>query len=323
MTQTPDTRQSETAATAASLAARYSGAAGDGFWREFLTDHRLPDSYRTLAERWYMPLLDRITALRQSTGQTVLLGINGAQGSGKSTLGALLVRALSQLAGMKAVSLSLDDFYLTKAERQHLGSKTHPLLCTRGVPGTHDVSLMSTTLAQLRHHHGEVALPAFDKAIDDRTDPAQWHRVGAPVDVIIWEGWCLGVPPQPDDALQTSVNALEAADDTDGRWRQFVNTALLDYQSVFEQVDLWVMLAAPSFQCVYRWRCEQEEKLKAARGADAPGIMSPDDIARFIQFYQRLTEWGLHALPERVDVLYRLDEDRAISSVSYPKEGSA
>jgi D-glycerate 3-kinase len=79
-------------------------------------------------------------------------------------------------------------------------------------------------------------------------------------------------------------------------------------------VDHWVLLAAPNFACVERWRGEQEAKLVARRGADHPGIMAPAAIARFIQFYQRLTEWSLREMPQRVDSLYRLGAAREVIS---------
>ncbi len=35
--------------------------------------------------------------------------------------------------------LSIDDYYLSKIERLRISQKVHPLLITRGVPGTHDI----------------------------------------------------------------------------------------------------------------------------------------------------------------------------------------
>ena len=289
---------------------------GDFPWAEFLADHALSSTYRETAERWFAPLIDQVRTLREREDRTLFVGINGCQGSGKSTLAAFICRALAEQGGLRAVSMSLDDFYLTQLDRQALAKKVHPMLATRGVPGTHDVDLMRSTFAALTSKSGEVYVPRFDKAADDRTKIEQWHRIGAPVDVVIWEGWCLGLDPEPEDRLETAVNALEAEEDPTGVWRKYANTALQTYQPLFQQVDYWIMLAAPNFDCVWRWRCEQEAKLEAALGdTRASKVMSPGEIARFVQFYQRLTEWSLDSIPQRMHLLYQLDEQRQIKQL--------
>lgn len=297
------------------------------FWQSFLAAEVLPTDYQDSAERWFMPLLHDLLLARQRAGRPLLLAINGAQGSGKSTLASLLCKALVELHGLRACTVSLDDFYLPRADRQALAESVHPLLATRGVPGTHDVALMTDTLSTLlmapSHAGGatRVALPRFDKARDDRTDSAHWHTIGAPVDVVIWEGWCLGVAPEPEERLAQPVNGLEAQEDPDGRWRQYVNAQLARYQPLFDQVDVWVMLAAPDFCCVHQWRCEQEAKLADTLGpGEHQGLMSPEQIERFIQFYQRLTQWALASLPAGMHYHYRLDRTRRIDALMRPRE---
>jgi len=294
-------------------------------WDEFLSGERLPADYRELAERWFLPLVDAVVDRHRALGRPVVVGINGCQGSGKSTLAAFLAFALPRLAGLSVARLSLDDFYLPRSERKTLARWIHPLLETRGVPGTHDVELMGRVMSDLVDSTAEagttVALPQFDKALDDRTDVGHWHRIGAPVDVLIWEGWCLGVEPQPSAKLADPVNDLEAKEDLDGAWRKHANRALAGrYQELFGRVDLWVMLQAPDFRCVYQWRLEQEEKLASGRASGSDSrIMSAADIARFIQFYQRLTEWALATLPHRMHWLYRLDRDRRVTALTHPQ----
>lgn len=282
---------------------------------DFSLAHRLPESYRLTAERYFLPLAQQLVQLHANSGP-LLVGINGCQGSGKSTLSQFLVAALAQV-NVSAVALSLDDFYLTHAERQALAREIHPLLATRGVPGTHDLDLMSTTLSSLMADQETeprtIVVPCFDKATDDRTETAQWFTVALPVDVVIWEGWCLGVPPQPDDRLATPINALEMNEDPGGQWRAFVNDALTAYQSLFDAVDFWVMLKAPNFDSVYQWRLEQEQKL-AEVASNPSALMSAEQLSRFIRFYQRLTEWGFESVPTRCDWLFTLDANRRIQS---------
>ncbi|MFC1579232.1 hypothetical protein ACFL3Y_02465 [Pseudomonadota bacterium] len=130
---------------------------------------------------------------------------------------------------------------------------------------------------------------------------------------VTW-GWCLGARPQAAAELAEAVNALERDEDPDGRWRGYVNAALSrDFPALYERVNYWVMLQAPSFDCVYRWRLEQEHKLANSTRGHSKGVMTDGEVARFIQFYQRLTEHCLASLPARVDYLYTLDSRRQIT----------
>ena len=39
-------------------------------------------------------------------------------------------------------------------------------------------------------------------------------------------------------------------------------------------------------------------------------------LGRFLQFYQRLTEWGLVSMPARADLCFHLQGDRSVRKVS-------
>lgn len=291
--------------------------------KDFLVEQRLPSHYAEIASQWFLPLADALARFRAAAGRPLILGINGSQGSGKSTLAALLRTLFAARHGLSAIDLSIDDFYLPRNRRRQLADEVHPLLITRGVPGTHDIPLMRHTLRALTVGHGPVAIPRFDKANDDRVPKARWEKANAPLDMVIVEGWCLGTPPQDEQDLQIPVNLLEANEDPDGRWRRYVNDQLRkNYQPIYQQVDAWVMLKAPSFDSVFQWRLEQEKKLAERLQQDpAPKrIMSPDDLARFIEHYQRLTTHTLRTLPESVHFLFELDADRHIRSASTPRE---
>ncbi len=248
--------------------------------------------------------------LAQSPRRPFVLGICGAQGSGKSTLAEAIMRQCSG-EGIAAASLSLDDLYLTRAERVKLARNVHPLLVTRGVPGTHDIALGLEVLAAMER--GEAPpLPRFEKARDDRSPPQDWGQAPAGCAVLVLEGWCVGALPQAEAELRDPINQLEAGEDAAGVWRRYANTALGGaYQRLFARIDSLLLLAAPGFEVVFNWRREQEEALRAAAGPDAPGLMDATAIARFIQHYERLTRHILSEMPARADIVVRLDEDRA------------
>lgn len=285
--------------------------------QQFLQRNQLPDIYLDSANKWFAPLVAKFKNPQQPA---IIIGINGTQGSGKSTLADYLCTMLGE-QGLNCVSLSLDDFYLTRAERETLAAEVHPLLKTRGVPGTHDVALALQTIDSLRKGTGETLIPRFDKSTDDRHLEANCDLVSGPVDVIIFEGWCVGAKPQPEAALTEPVNSLEAERDADGIWRNFFNSALTtDYQPLFNSIDKLIMLRAPSFDTVFNWRLEQEQKMIARlaeqNNTDRSGIMSEAQIAEFIAHYQRITEFSLEEMPSRADHLFQLDADRQITDYS-------
>ena len=248
-------------------------------------------------------------ALRSAPRLPLVVGICGAQGSGKSTLAADLAQRLTQ-GGRTVATLSLDDLYKTRAERQRMAREVHPLFATRGVPGTHDIALGLETIAALER--GEAALlPRFDKGADDRAPRETWPVAPAGTEVLLLEGWCVGARPQAD--VSTPVNALEQTDDPQALWRSHANAALAgDYQRLFARIDLLVLLAAPGWEVVARWREQQEAELRQ-RGGSA--VMSPAEVTRFIQHYERLTRWILEEMPARADLTVRLGENREVLSL--------
>jgi D-glycerate 3-kinase len=250
---------------------------------------------------------------------TFVLGISGAQGTGKSTLAGVLARALADGHGARSATLSLDDLYLTRAERARLARDVHPLLATRGVPGTHDVALGQQVIASLRAaRDGEhVRIPRFDKAVDDRSPPEAWPVAVGAIDVLIFEGWCLGATPEPEAALGLPINELEAAEDVDGRWRRYVNAQLSAvYPALFSSIDALVFLAAPDMHSSHSWRIQQEREL-AAHAGRTDAVMSDAEVARFVQHYERISRHMLAAAPLLAEAVIELDRDHRYASVTF------
>jgi len=277
----------------------------------FITRHGLPAEFHNLIDNHYNPLASWLIRQRRSE-KTTLLGINGAQGTGKSTLAEFLQFSLTEHQNWHVAVLSIDDFYLTADERKKLGKTVHPLLKTRGVPGTHDLQLLSGYIRRLRSlgTNTELALPRFDKARDDRAPAGIWPVVTGPIDLIILEGWCVGSTPQTPDALLKPINQLERDMDPDGKWRYFVNEQLQrGYADLFAKLDYLFFLRAPDFDAVFRWRLEQEKKLAEKSPKDSAGIMNRDQIAKFIQYYERLTRANFVSLPKIADIVLELDQN--------------
>ena len=226
-----------------------------------------------------------LAAARDAPDRPPLIGISGPQGSGKTTL----ARAAAERLG--GVAFSLDDVYLTRAERAGMARAVHPLFAVRGPPGTHDLDLADRTVAALRMagSETETPLPAFDKLADERRPTTDWPIFRGRPRAILIEGWCLGATRQTPEVLVQPVNALEREDDPDAVWRSAADKALAGrYQAFFGGFDAIIMLAAPSFDTVLDWRSEQEAGLLGV-APDALPEARRVALARFIQHFERIT----------------------------------
>ena len=139
-----------------------------------------------------------------------------------------------------------------------------------------------------------------------------------PVDLVILEGWFIGLEPEPCEHLISPVNHLEAIEDGDGSWRTFVNNSLRsDFADIFDRLNSLLMLQAPSLEQVFAWRSLQEEKLKRHRAAridaDTSGVMGSEEIGRFIQHFERLTRHALNTLPGKADWVFHLDNQHRVA----------
>ena len=276
---------------------------------DLLRSERLPAAYEVVIRRLHRPLAARIAEAARAHGPGFRVGICGPQGSGKTTSSRVLERLLAA-EELRAVILSLDDLYLPLAARRKLAAEVHPLLLTRGVPGTHEVELGLQVLDSLAKP-GRTLMPRFDKASDDRLPQSQWTPLDGPFDVILFEGWCVGAIPQAEAALAQPVNAFERERDPDGVWRAYANSQLAGpYRDLFADFGELVMFKVPGFDVVLGWRQEQERKAPV-RG------MSDAEIAVFIQHYERLTNHIQAEMPSRADVVVRLGLDRNVEDVTF------
>jgi D-glycerate 3-kinase len=252
--------------------------------------------------------LDQVVTLACGrAGQRVpVVGIAGPQGSGKTTL----VRAYAD-ANLGVASFSLDDVYLTKAERRTLAG-VHPLFETRGPPGTHDIALFHTTIDALQAAGADrrTSLPMFDKVTDDRIASDCWPVFEGKPNLILIDGWCLGATPQSAAELAVPISQPETEADSIQRRRMINNSLKGAYQAAFDRLDAILYLRPPSFQIIHGWRCQQEEGLLGHP-------LTQDDrdrITHFISHYERITR-HMMAGGRRADIEVQLDAGRNVTEV--------
>ncbi len=290
--------------------------------KQLIAAEKLPEDFAETVANVYRPLARELSRRAEKLHRPLIVGINGAQGTGKSTLAQFLSILLDGEFSLKTTVFSLDDIYLTKARRHKLAESVHPLLAVRGVPGTHDMALGQQVLNALLEAgpNDRTPIPAFDKAVDDRVPEAKWKRFAGKPAVIIVEGWCAGAVGEEAAALEQPINELERKADPDGRWRRFVNDSLkTEYREFFPRFDALIFIRVPRWELVYEWRLLQETKLKAkceAAGLDTSAVMSPEQVAKFVQHYERVTRHTLKEMADRADYVLTMEEDHQISAIS-------
>ncbi|MFZ2030283.1 MAG: hypothetical protein WAU68_08245 [Vitreimonas sp.] len=237
-----------------------------------------------------------------------LIGVSGAQGSGKTTICQLLEAANRP----RFVQFSIDDLYQDHIQRAEMAARTHRLFATRGPPGTHDIALARRTIDRLSSAApgAETPLPRFDKIKDVMKPPADWPVARGRPEAILVDAWCLGALPVP---LSPPLNAVED-EDTGGIWRETQNEYLrTTYADWFASFDAIIYLRAPSWDVVRRWRGQQEVTLRGrALTADEEAW-----IDRFILHYERITRSMMDGAV-MADWTVQIDAQRRVVSVTNP-----
>ena len=248
------------------------------------------------------------------------VGLAGGQGTGKTTTSSIIKIILEKYFKLKVFKISIDDFYKTRKERISLSKKIHPMLLTRGVPGTHDINMMLDFFKKSKAKKFKtVKLPNFNKAIDDRFPKNKWSKINKRPDVIIFEGWCVGAKSEKNSTLKKTINSMEKVNDQKQIWRKYVNQQLkLKYKKLYNQLNCLIYLKAKNFSLLQKWRLKQERKLwlKSKKKSNLK-IMSTGDVLNFMQTYQRITQNMFRYMPKYASIILNLNSNHQIKSAVY------
>ena len=248
------------------------------------------------------------------------VGLAGGQGTGKTTTSSLIKIILSKYFKLNVFRISIDDFYKTRKERISLSKRVHPMLLTRGVPGTHDINMMLNFFKKSKSKKFKrLKLPAFNKAIDDRFSKKHWYDLKKKPDVIIFEGWCVGAKSEKNDTLKKTINSMEITKDRKQIWRKYVNDQLKSkYKKLYSQLNCLIYLKAKDFSLLQKWRLKQERKLwiKSKKSLNTK-IMSKQDVLSFMQTYQRVTQNMFRYMPKYASIIINLNSNHQIKSAVY------
>jgi D-glycerate 3-kinase len=266
---------------------------------------------------FYLPIGEMINKNFLINKKTKIIGLTGGQGSGKSTISNILKIILKEGYNLDTVIFSIDDFYKTLKERKIMSKNISPLFLTRGAPGTHDTKILFNCIKSLKKYKfRKILIPKFNKAIDDRVSKSEWLKVNKKPNIVIFEGWCVGVDAQKKKDLIVPVNILENYKDKKKIWRNRVNQELKkNYKKIFNLIDKIIFLKVPSFKHVYKWRLLQEKKLRITSKGNK--TMSDNQVKNFIMFYERLTKHMLKNLSHKADAVIKIDTKHKLKSIKF------
>ena len=237
--------------------------------------------------------------------------ISGPQGSGKTTLTRLIKKVIEKIYKKKVMLLSIDDYYLSKKERIELSKKVHPLLITRGVPGTHNVKKLKGHINKFIKNKFPIKVPIFNKLTDDTSTK---KTIIKKADILLLEGWCCGSTPLTNKYLQKNINNLEQQLDKKYKWRGYYNTQLKkEYTEIFSKFNHKIYIKPPSFVHVLKWRRNQEKQNALINKKKV--FMSEEELKYFIQHYEKLTRWMMKTMPAKASIIIIINKNQKIEKV--------
>ena len=258
--------------------------------------------------KYILPIIDNVANSKQKK-----ILISGSQGIGKSTLLKIIEKNALKYYEKKILTLSLDDYYLSKKERIILSKKIHPLLITRGVPGTHDINKLIKDIISFHNKKYPIIKPIFDKLKDDRSNKKS--KIIKKADILILEGWCCGSPPIEKKYLYKNINFLEKKEDPEMIWRNFYNQKLKnEYANLFNLFEKKIFLQSPTFNYVLNWRSKQEKMMIKKNNKK---IMNEKELKYFISHYEKITKFMIKVLPKKADIVIKIDKNQRIKELIY------
>ena len=268
----------------------------------------------------WLPLALQLATYRQPMNRAFIQGILGGQGTGKTTLAAVLSLILAQL-GYCTLTLSLDDLYKTYAERQRL-QQSDPRLIWRGPPGTHDIELGKELLDQLcsPHYNEAILVPRFDKsAWGGAGDRTTLERVEG-IDIVLFEGWFVGVRPI-NPAIFDAPTPPPIVTAEDRAFARDMNEQLQNYLPLWECLDRLMVLYPIDYRLSQQWRRQAEHQMIATGKSG----MTDLQVARFVEYFWKslhpeLFITPLTQNPHYVDLVVEINPDHSMGAIYRPSD---
>ena len=209
-----------------------------------------------------LPLLSQAYKIQNNSFDRKIIGISALPGTGKTTLGKWL-EAISLKLNFKIAVISIDDFYLPSDEMK-FAIKNNPWNVSRGFPGSHSVNLMHEKLLNWKIN-GELNVPVFDKSLRNGLGDRSHWRSDNP-DLLIIEGWFLGIQPILDDANYQYINSEELSPH-EIFYRNKIQKNLETYLEIWSLIDNIWHLKPLRFEYMNIWKTNQEKEMFLQKGS--------------------------------------------------------
>ena len=209
-----------------------------------------------------LPLLSQAYKFNKNFTERKLIGISALPGTGKSTLGNWL-ESISLILNFKICVISIDDFYLPSNEME-LAIKNNPWNVSRGFPGSHSIDLMKEKLQKWKVD-GQLNIPVFDKSLRNGLgDRSHWRKEEP--DLLIIEGWFLGVHPLKIDSINTEIISPKLST-YECSYRKNIQFNLNHYSDIWNLIDQTWHLKPLKFEYMNEWKSNQEKNMLLKRGS--------------------------------------------------------
>ena len=208
-----------------------------------------------------LPLLSQAYKFKNNSSDRKIIGLSALPGTGKTTLGKWL-EAISLKLNFKIAVISIDDFYLPSYEMK-LAINNNPWNVSRGFPGSHSVKLMHEKLLNWKIN-GELNVPVFDKSLRNGLGDRSHWRSDKP-DLLILEGWFLGIEPFSSDFNDKSINSAEFSPH-EISYRFKIQKNLKEYLEVWSLIDNIWHLKPLNFEYMNLWKSNQEKEMLLKKG---------------------------------------------------------
>ena len=208
-----------------------------------------------------LPLLSQAYKFQNNFSDRKIIGISALPGTGKTTLGKWL-EAISYKLNFKISVISIDDFYLPSDEMK-LVIKNNPWDVSRGFPGTHSVNLMHDKLLNWKIN-GDLNVPVFDKSLRNGLGDRSHWRTEKP-DLLIIEGWFLGIKPLSRDVNDQHIKSLKLSPQ-ESFYGYKIQENLHKYLEVWSLIDNIWHLKPLRFEYMNIWKSNQEKEMFLQKG---------------------------------------------------------
>jgi D-glycerate 3-kinase len=276
------------------------------------------EAYLLMYWQLWLPLALTLSQARDRQQTPLIQGILGGQGTGKTTLTQILRQILATL-GYCTLGFSIDDLYRTYAERYQL-RQADPRLRWRGPPGTHDVELGLATLDRLRTAPPSepIEIPRFDKSLHGGEGDRMPPEVVQGVDIVLFEGWFLGVRPVAVEQFDQAPDPIRT--EVDRQFAQDMNQQLKAYLPLWDRLDRLMIIYPEDYRVSKQWRQQAEQQMKALGKTG----MSDAMVGEFVEYFWQALHPDLFITPlkhdpRHTDLVVEINLDRTPSAIYAPE----